>query len=253
MSNIPFQTIICVPCYNESKRLDKEAFISAVNEHSDIAFLFVNDGSKDNTLDVLNELAEKHANLQVLNLEKNVGKAEAVRLGILQALQSPQSPHYVGFYDADMATPLTDLYEMVKQIKMNQLYLITGCRFKRMGGDIERRYSRFILGRIFATFAANVLKLPIYDTQCGTKVLDCRVAKEIFATPFVSKWIFDIELFARTIIKFGYQNALSKIIEFPLSAWKDVRGSKLQTKDMFRQPIDLLKIHNHYKLYKYAK
>ena len=252
MDTASFRTVICVPCYNESERLNREAFLSFANEHSDIAFLFVNDGSKDNTLDVLNEFATQHKNLHVLNLEQNGGKAEAVRQGMMHAFHAFQ-PKYIGFYDADMATPLSDMQEMIKQIDIRQLHMITGCRFKRMGGNVDRRFSRFIFGRVFATCAANVLKLPVYDTQCGAKIFERNVAKEIFAMPFVSKWLFDIELFARIIIKFGYPVALSKIIEFPLSAWEDVRGSKLSLKDIIRQPIDLLKIRNHYKLHKHAQ
>ena len=243
---------IVIPCYNEANRLNKQAFIDFVNDNPSVAFLFVNDGSKDNTLEILSQLTNNHENLLLLNLEKNGGKAEAVREGILHA-NKILSPKYIGFWDADLATPLSDLQKMLKQIEEQELYMITGCRLKRMGGDVERRFSRFIFGRIFATCAANVLKLPIYDTQCGAKVFECEIAKEVFATPFVSKWIFDIELFARIIIKFGYSAALSKIIEFPLSAWKDVRGSKLSMRDIFRQPFDLIKIRNHYKLYKYAE
>jgi hypothetical protein len=93
-----------------------------------------------------------------------------------------------------MATPLSDMQEMIKQIDIRQLHMITGCRFKRMGGNVDRRFSRFIFGRVFATCAANVLKLPVYDTQCGAKIFERNVAKEIFAMPFVSKWLFDIEL-----------------------------------------------------------
>ena len=251
-SNVPLRTVICVPCYNESKRLNKEAFLSFVNEHGDTAFLFVNDGSKDDTLDVLHAFANEHENLHVLNLEQNSGKAEAVRQGVLYAVQKLK-PKYIGFYDADMATPLSDMQEMIEQIHNQNLHLITGCRFKRMGGNVDRRFSRFIFGRVFATCAANVLKLPVYDTQCGAKLIESSVAEEIFAVPFVSKWLFDIELFARIILKFGYPVALSKIVEYPLSAWQDVRGSKLNLKDIVRQPFDLLKIRNHYKLYKYAQ
>ena len=243
---------IIVPCYNEEKRLPVQEFIDFLNNNDNYIFLFVNDGSKDSTRDLLQKIAAENKHLYALNLEKNVGKAEAVRQGMLYAAENLDCD-YICFYDADMATPLSDLCEMVNVLKSNQLFMVTGCRFKRMGGDIDRRYSRFILGRIFATCAANVLKLPIYDTQCGAKVFDCKIVREIFETPFRSKWIFDIELFARIIIKFGHRTALSKIIEFPLSSWKDVRGSKLNMKEILRQPFDLLKIRNHYKLYKYAQ
>lgn len=246
------QTIIIIPCYNEAKRLPTESFLNFVLGNPDIMFLFVNDGSKDNTLSVLEDFTSKHPLLRYLDLEKNGGKAEAVRQGVLYAYEQ-FNPELIGFYDADMATPLFDLSAMLQQIELKKYYMITGCRIKRMGGDIERRYSRFLFGRIFATCAASILHLPVYDTQCGAKIIRSDVAKHIFSTPFVSKWLFDVELFARIIINYGYDEALSKIVEYPLSVWKDVGGSKLTIKDILVQPLNLLKIKFHYKLKKYVK
>ena len=68
-------TIIVVPCYNESQRLDGEAFLRFADENEGIRFLFVNDGSRDNTLEVLNALAQRHPRMLVLDLEQNGGKA----------------------------------------------------------------------------------------------------------------------------------------------------------------------------------
>ena len=84
------KTIAIVPCFNEAQRLDGEAFLACVREaDDDVHFLFVNDGSTDETSPLLVRLcATAPSRMQQLDLNANVGKAEAVRLGILHALAS---------------------------------------------------------------------------------------------------------------------------------------------------------------------
>jgi len=246
-------SIVIVPCYNESNRLNINEFEKFAKSNPNIKFLFVNDGSSDDTLDVLLKMQSDNCSFLILDLKDNVGKAEAVRKGVLHSLDVIGDVDLVAFFDADIATPLSDLKSMIEIVKMNQYYMVTGCRFKRMGGNIERRYIRFLLGRIFATFAANILKLPVYDTQCGAKLFKAEIAKVIFEKPFISRWLFDIELFARIIISYGYLNAKSKILEYPLTEWKDIKGSKLGIKDIIRQPYNLYKIHSFYKINKIIK
>lgn len=246
------QTTIIIPCYNEASRLKKEEFIRFASEHPQIDFLFVNDGSTDNTLQVLMQMANQNERIHYLDINPNVGKAEAVRKGMLYAVNHYPS-EYFAFYDADMATPLEDLLKMVQILASNNLLMVTGCRFKRMGGEIQRSYSRFFIGRIFATCAAHILCLPVYDTQCGAKAFSQKTITILFDKPFVSQWLFDVELFARMILKFGYQSSLTNILEYPLSKWVEVGDSKLKFKDVLRQPLNLLKINNHYKIRKYVK
>ncbi|MFT5358366.1 MAG: hypothetical protein ACI9KE_005604, partial [Polyangiales bacterium] len=103
------QVALIVPCYNEEKRLDEAAFLSALSAQENLRIRFVNDGSRDGTLRVLRELQSVAPpfRVEVLDLPKNVGKAEAVRLGLLHEFDtvSPKA-EYVGYWDADLATPL---------------------------------------------------------------------------------------------------------------------------------------------------
>jgi len=99
------KTRIVVPCYNGSTRLNPKAFLCALENNLNLSFLFVNDGSTDETLNVLKSIKEKNpAQVEFMSLEKNSGKAEAVRYGILKALEAQFSN--VGYWDADLATPL---------------------------------------------------------------------------------------------------------------------------------------------------
>ena len=100
---------LIVPCYNEGKRLDSDQFSSFLKENTDISFLFVNDGSTDATLEVLQELERKTGGqINILNIQLNVGKAEAVRKGILAAKEIGMYG-FVGYLDADLAIPLHEV------------------------------------------------------------------------------------------------------------------------------------------------
>ena len=83
--------------------------------------------------------------------------------------------------------------------------------------------------RSYYALASMVLKLPVYDTQCGAKLFSNSIASQIFNKPFISKWLFDIELFSRAIILYGRQAIKETVVEIPLNEWEDKAGSKIKT------------------------
>ena len=104
--------IIVVPCYNEAKRLNVAAFHEFAAQGHRQTFLFVNDCSTDDTHDVLKTLRRSdRRRFAMLDLPRNSGKAEAVRQGMLKALT--QNPAFVGYWDADLATPLDAIPQFV--------------------------------------------------------------------------------------------------------------------------------------------
>lgn len=209
---------LIIPCYNEEKRLQIESFIQYSNVCN---FLFVNDGSTDQTACLI----KSHLNSSnyLLDLGKNVGKAEAVRLGILYSVSHPtlSESEWVGFWDADLATPLSELNGFMKFASCQGVNIdaIWGSRVYRLGSSIHRSYFRRILGRVFATVAALLLGIESYDTQCGAKLFKRDIVHLAFSEKFISKWIFDLEI----LMRLKYQN----VIEYPLHSWSDVIGSKL--------------------------
>ena len=223
------EVAVVIPCYNEAQRLPAEAIATFLRSHPSLAFVLVNDGSSDNTPRVLEELAAQSPDrINVVSLEKNHGKAEAVRQGILAALERP--PQFIGYWDADLATPLEEI-ERFRSILVDrpQLLLAMGSRVRLLGRHIERSAARHYLGRVFATCASLALAMPVYDTQCGAKLF--RVTPEvrtIFEAPFRSRWIFDVELLARLRQACGGAKLDERICEVPLESWRDVRGSKLR-------------------------
>lgn len=127
--------------------------------------------------------------------------------------------------------------------------MVFGSRVRLLGRNIRRQPRRHYLGRVFATAVSTALSLPIYDTQCGAKIF--RVTpdlKKVFSSPFLSKWIFDVEIIARfTKLRSEVGSAIEdQIYEFPLESWEDVAGSKLSAQDFLIAASDLLKIRSRY-------
>jgi len=230
------KTRIIVPCFNESERLDPAAFLSALEKDAQLYFLFVNDGSTDETLKVLEAIIEGNpAHAEVLNLGKNSGKAEAVRRGMLQSLEGHFD--YVGYWDADLATPLAEIEEFCRLLDSNDVELVIGSRVCLLGRKIERKVLRHFVGRVFATCASILLDIPVYDTQCGAKIFrNSAVLGQVFGRPFKVNWTFDVEMLARFPIvqRTSPHESSSRWVERPLAEWVDVKGSKVTVKDYLK-------------------
>jgi glycosyltransferase involved in cell wall biosynthesis len=236
--------LLVVPCFNEEKRLDVAAFRAF-----DAEFLFVNDGSSDGTLRLLESLHDSDPRrFSVLNLERNSGKAEAVRRGILAALEG--NPDLTGFWDADLATPLSELTGFLEVFDTRpEIEMVFGARVRLLGRDISRQASRHYLGRVGATLISRTLGLAVYDTQCGAKLFRAGDAlRAVFARPFLSRWIFDVEILARFIEMQGRDAVARAVYEYPVTVWRDVKGSKVKSTDFLRALRDLGKIGRAYRL-----
>ena len=241
--------IIVVPCYNEADRLNADAFRAYLESPASASVLFVNDGSTDQTLALLERLAEEMpAKVRVLDKQPNSGKAEAVRYGMLQALNTPDVA-YVGFWDADLATPLEAVADLLGVLtSLPKVEIVLGSRVRLMGRHIERRPARHYLGRVFATFASIILGLPLYDTQCGAKLFRVTPSLvKILDRPFLSKWIFDVEMIARFVRLHPDNAQINELVyEFPLYCWRDIPGSKLRSRDFYRAIGELWTIKRTY-------
>ena len=164
-----------------------------------------------------------------------------------------RGPHWaVGFWDADLATPLSDIEDFTKQLKTRpQVDMVIGSRVQLLGRQISRQTQRHYFGRVAATAASAVLGLNVYDTQCGAKLFrNNERIQAVFQDPFVTRWIFDVEILARwkgLLNDAGVTDPENHIIEIPLQQWTDVDGSKLSTMDLANAPIELARIYWHYR------
>lgn len=240
------RTGIVIPCYNEFDRLDAKQFADFITTYPQYYCCFVNDGSSDQTAVLLEEIVSGNTSRAALvNLVQNSGKAEAVRQGILHCLQRDDLS-YVGFIDADLATPLSQVHYLVGYFDAHQKQMVFGSRVKRLGITMSRKTHRHLFGRLFATITSNILGLPIYDSQCGSKFMTPEYARTAFADVFISKWAFDVEIFAR--LKKGYRDVEHQVLEIPLFEWQEIAGSKLNMWSMVGVLGDLYRIRRHYKL-----
>jgi dolichyl-phosphate beta-glucosyltransferase len=238
---------IVIPCYNEAKRLDVDE-VEALLADPRIQVLMVDDGSTDATGELLTSLSSAHRRVQVLTMPQNAGKAEAVRAGLNQALGAAGSETAgrtaVGYADADFATPASEVIRLVDELQRSGAAVVMGSRVARLGADIARSRARHYLGRVFASVASVILKLPVYDTQCGAKVFrDVPTLRRALALPFASRWVFDVELIGRLIDEVCPPAlTASDFLEVPLLRWHDVGGSKLGMLSMFKAGWELLKL-----------
>lgn len=241
---------LVIPCYNEAKRLDRRAFEDAITTMGWLDLCFVNDGSTDDTAAVLSALQAAHPQrIQLLTLAQNSGKAEAVRQGLQHVAAS--SP-IVGFWDADLATPIAECAALREVLNTGPADWVFGIRLRSLGRLIVRRPLRHYLGRLFATVASLSLGIESYDTQCGAKLFRVTpLLRAVLAEPFRSRWIFDVELLVRadTLLRVASGTdgdptrvapVESLVHEHPLSRWEHRAGSKVRPTDFVRALRDLL-------------
>lgn len=232
--------IIVFPCFNEEKRIQAGQFLGFLAQNPDCFFIFVDDGSTDESIKMLQSMQKKMSDrMQVIELPKNQGKGEAVRQGLLAALE--RSNTIVGYADIDLATPLSELDRLRNKLENSKNAVLLGSRVKLLGRQIKRNEIRHYFGRLFATVASIVLRLGVYDTQCGAKFFKCSDAlKKALEKPFISRWAFDVELLKR-LLKSNMITA-ADIYEEPLNEWHDVSGSKINVLAMIKATLDLLRI-----------
>ena len=226
-------TTLVVPAYNESLRWDA-AYWRAVREASpSIDLIFVDDGSSDGTADLLARSAAD-VGASVLRLERNQGKAEAVRRGLLQALDAQAA--VVGFMDADGAFPASEPQRMLDILGhrggIGRLDAVWSSRVALAGRNVTRTLGRHYMGRIMATYVLRDFEGVPYDSQSGLKwFVASEMLRDMLAEPFATRWLFEIEILARHRASIGRPLA---IWEEPSSRWDEVAGSRVTPKETLR-------------------
>ncbi len=244
--NTTYDLVIVVPCYNEQYRLPISEFKAFTDQNSNILICFVNDGSKDGTEIVLSKLETEHPNtITQLSLKENQGKAGAVKQGFLYCIEKFNF-NKIAYLDADLATSLEECVRVSNFIKDDVVFSF-GSRISKIDNNIDRKFYRFFIGRFIATLISKQLKTKVYDTQCGCKVFHQNIVSEIFKDNFISKWLFDVEIFHRIIAIYKKENLQNIAREIPLKAWIDTDDSRVEFTYFFKLWFDLLAIGKKYK------
>ncbi len=238
---------IVVPCYNEAKRLSKKAFYDFVEKNSSYVLCMVNDGSTDNTWEVLQSFQKMNPDyIEILNNPTNQGKSETVRHGMLH-MAAKKDFDIIGFLDADLSTDFDEVERMI--IAMEELGhpALIGSRISRLGARISRESSRYLISAGVNKIIQMIIKMPFRDTQCGAKLFDAQIVEPIFKKSFLSRWLFDVEIFIRMKLLMGKEKAQESIYEYPLGKWVHMDDSKLGFKDSINIFGELIRIHKFYR------
>jgi glycosyltransferase involved in cell wall biosynthesis len=233
---------LIIPCYNEAKRLD----INKVNDlilNSSVSIYFVNDGSKDDTRTIIEQIVSRHLNrCFLIDFQENSGKANTIFKAINQ-INNHDLYNFIGYFDADFSTPTPEIIRILSNLEINSYDLIFGSRVLLLNAEINRKWQRHVIGRIIITLINLRFKLGVYDTQCGAKIFSKKLISEVFSKPFFTSWLFDVEVF----IRLKKNNLLQNACEFPLKEWRDVEGSKLSWKTSFKILKELYLLNKNYK------
>lgn len=192
---------VVIPAYNEGTRLGAtlEKVLSYIAQHAcDAEVIVVNDGSRDNTADLVRSFAEKNPGLRLVENPGNRGKGYSVRNGMLTA-----RGRVILFTDADLSSPIEEVPKLLKALA-DGADIAIGSRWLRSELQTQRQpLHRQLFGRIFNLLLRITLGLRFRDTQCGFKVFRRRAAQTIFPLQRIERWGFDPEILflAR---KFGF-------------------------------------------------
>ena len=238
---------IVFPCYNESDRL-KHTFkdikkFEKKKITNNFEIIFVNDGSSDNTFQILekykNENAKINKKIKIVSYQNNKGKGYALKKGIKIAKFD-----WILTLDADISVSITQLSDWIKHNKINkEKFVYFGSR-NLIGSNIKFKMYRKLIGLIFVKIIKILFSINLSDTQCGFKLYKKTIAKKLFLNLKMLDFTHDIEIVLKSKKK-GY-----KIQELPVN-WIHKKGSKISVfKDSFKMFISLLKMKFIYsKLY----
>ncbi|MGB5692031.1 MAG: glycosyltransferase [Flavobacteriaceae bacterium] len=236
---------IVVPAYNEYERFPLREFKSFLTNYPEACLCLVNDASTDNTETLFNGLVEEYPQqIILLKNPKNLGKAASVQKGVMHCFEN-EIARAIAYLDADLATSLEECYSYLDYLPEKEF--VFASRILKVGSVVERRFSRFLIGRILATAISNILDLKVYDTQCGCKVFRSDLSPLLFKRAFNSKWLFDVELFSRLLNHYGRAEAIKRMEEVPVKRWVDRGASKVKMSYFFRLWYDLFQIHRSHK------
>lgn len=235
--------VLVVPCYNEARRWDRE-YWAAFTSLSAVSWKFVDDGSADGTRRLIEQAASEHG-ASALCLDRNVGKAEAVRRGMLDAGRDLADGSFVGFLDADGAFSRTDVERLIASYSQfvesaGRFDAVWSSRVALAGRSIRRSTARHYIGRFVATLVSLGFDAIPYDTQSGLKLFcwDSRL-RQALAEPFQTRWLFELEILNRWIAATGHP---LRVWEEPLLDWAEVGGSKVTRRESVRIVRELTEI-----------
>ncbi|HEX2987058.1 MAG TPA: dolichyl-phosphate beta-glucosyltransferase [Chloroflexota bacterium] len=187
---------VIIPAYNEEKVIGNTIakIASYLEARGDNELIIVDDGSRDSTVEIVKGLMAKHPCLRLVVCERNGGKGQAVRQGVMHS-----QGEFVLYTDADLVYPIEGETAFTAALEAGEDVAI-GCRshpetlFALNPRHFPYIYQRYLVGRIYILIANSLLKLDVKDTQCGFKLFRGDVARDIFSRVRNYGFAFDVEV-----------------------------------------------------------
>ena len=225
---------IIIPAYNEGDRIQGtlDQILKYSADHGwEAEIIVVNDGSRDHTVEIVQQYASTTPKLRLVENPGNRGKGYSVRNGMLCAHGNVRL-----FTDADLSSPIEEAAKLFEAIA-GGADVAVGSRWLRRDLQTQRQpLYRQLFGRIFNLLLRITLGLTFKDTQCGFKAFTRKAAQTIFPLQTIERWGFDPELLYLAK-KFGF-----KIAEVPV-AWAHREGTRISPlRDGIRMFGEMLKI-----------
>jgi dolichyl-phosphate beta-glucosyltransferase len=238
--------VIVIPCYNEFNRLNKKEVTNFLQANPEVKIIFSDDASTDRTLQLLQEIQLNFSSqVYIYKSPVNQGKAEAVRQAVLYAFQQQISITKIGYIDADLSVSLEECLALSTKVN-DKILFVFGSRIAKIDNTIIRSDFRHYTGRFVATIISKLLQITVYDTQCGCKIFDAKLASIIFQEAFISKWLFDVELFFRIINLYTASKLKDIAREIPLQSWIEKGDSAVKLTYAIKMWQDLYLIYKRY-------
>ena len=228
------QLSIVIPAYNESARI--EATLARVLEcvetrNWDAEILVVDDGSTDNTVDIVHQWMARHRQLHLVKNPGNRGKGYSVRNGLLQA-----AGEIVMFTDADLSAPIEEAVRLIEALDAGADVAIGSRWLDKQKQTVHQPLYRRFFGRCFNAVTRKVMGLPFKDTQCGFKAFHRNAAQTIFRLQTIERWGFDPE------ILFIARKLQYTIAEVPVTWGHDERSRISYLKDGMKMLEEMAEI-----------
>lgn len=239
------QVHLVVPCYRESARIGSflPDLCALMDSLGGITVQVVEDGSGPEEQSKMRALITRwrgeYACLQEpLFLLENLGKGGAVYAGWSQAAEDVE---WLGFVDADGACPASETKRLIQMTRSgdHDTQALFASRVKMLGRDVRRLLKRHLLGRIYATLVSELLDIPIYDSQCGLKLVSKKAYASIASSLKIQGFAFDVELLVKLL------DSQCRVIEVPID-WQEIPGGKVRlVHDAIAMSKDVWSIRQH--------
>lgn len=228
---------IIVPAYNESQKIGEtisEILKVFMKLEHPFEIIIVNDGSTDNTCQIIDDLALEKPEVKAVHLPLNQGKGYAISKGL-----EASTGEYVVFMDADLDIHPAQIENIIDRLKKEECDVAIGSK-RHPDSTFSYPLSRKFISTVYYLFVRTLFGLHVKDTQAGLKIYKRNVLKDILPRIIVKMFAFDLEMLVATH-KLGYH-----IKEFPIHVTFSRKYGRITFSDCWNTGIDTLAIFYRY-------